>query len=94
MKTQPIIMKFVAFLVFLTLSLFNPGSLWCAPQPEVLTNAQSRDRLLHQRVEESDPDWRENKSEKFKVLEWLIMQNLLARYQKMEQIEDLDDVLD
>jgi hypothetical protein len=94
MKNQTIFSRLFAWAVFLSLFLVNIGNLWGASPPETLINAQSRDSLAANRAEESDADWRQDKSEKYKLVEWLIMQNLLAKYQKMEQVENLEDVLD
>ncbi len=74
-------------LVFLAAS---SGTGWCASKPEPLTKAQPREQLASKRVAESDPDLVEAKRERFKMLEWVIMQDLLEKYQRIEKNEDLD----
>jgi len=69
------------FLVF----CFNAGSLRAEPGPDGLSNAKRQaemdDRNL---VKSGDQDLQEEKSQRFKKLEWLIIQSLMFQYQKLE----------
>ena len=63
---------------------FNSGNLRAGPGPDSSSNAKRQakmdDRGL---VESGDQDLQEEKSQRFKKLEWLIMQNLMNQYQKL-----------
>jgi len=63
---------------------FNAGNLRAALGPDSLSNAKRQikmdDRSL---VKSGDQDLQEEKSQRFKKLEWLIMQSLMNQYQKL-----------
>jgi hypothetical protein len=74
-------------LMFL-LAGFSSG--WCAARSESLSRVQSQERLAKQRTAEADPNLEQTKRERFKMLEWVIMQDLLEKYQHIEKNEDRD----
>jgi hypothetical protein len=84
MKKQTII-KISAIAVFLSLGWFNTGSLRCEPL-DALSNGQPQARIGDRKPAKTndDQDFQEEKSQRFHVLEWLIMQNLLKEYEKIE----------
>ena len=81
--------------VLLSLLLFNLESPRCESQPSGLNNAQSLvTRNNPEMAKSSDQEMQDDKSERFKVLEWLIRQNLMKQYERMEVVENLEDNLD
>jgi len=73
----------VLFLVF----CFNVGSLRAEPGADSSSNAK-RQAMMDDRasVKSGDQDLQEEKSQRFKKLEWLIMQSLMNKYQKLEGV--------
>lgn len=95
MKKSTITIKGLSAAVLLSLVLLNAGSLRCESRPEGLSNAQPQAKIDRQGLTKTyDQDRQEDKSQRFKELEWVIMQNLINKYQKLEigadQGEDLD----
>ena len=81
--------------VTLALLLVNIGSPRCESQPSGLNNAQSLvKRNNPEMAKSSDQEMQDDKSERFKVLEWLIRQNLMKQYERMEIVEELEENLD
>jgi len=71
------------FLVF----CFNAGSLRAEPRPDSLSNTKRQAEMDDRpRVKSSDQDLQEGKRQRFKELEWLIMQSLMNQYQKLEGV--------
>lgn len=90
-----LIIRICASLVFLFFLLLNVGGLRCEPQTGGLGQAQSRVQRDDRRpAKDPAPDWQEDKSERFKMVEWLIMQQLLKKYERIEGADELDDNLD
>jgi hypothetical protein len=78
----------------LLLLLSNGGYLWGAEQRTEAPELRSLNRIAPGPSEDRDQDLQESSSAKFKMLEWMIMQDLLAKYQKLEKNEfrpDTDD---
>ena len=79
-------------LAFLLLNIESPR---CESQPSSLNNAQSLAKRNDTKMEKSsDQEMQDDKSERFKVIEWLIRQNLMKQYEKLAVNEDLEDNLD
>ena len=77
------------------LLMVNIESPRCESQPSGLNSAQSLVKRNDTKMEKSsDQEMQDDKSERFKVLEWLIRQNLMKKYERMEVVEDLEDNLD
>jgi len=71
------------FLVF----CFNAGSLRADPGADSLSNAERQARMDDRAlVKSGDQDLQDEKSERFKKLEWLIKQSLMNQYQKLEVV--------
>jgi hypothetical protein len=87
MKRQTFLKATATAFLFLVLC-FNAGSLRAEPGLGSLSNAKRQsevgDRTL---VKSGDQDLQEEKSQRFKKLEWLIMQSLMNQYQKLEVVE-------
>jgi hypothetical protein len=76
----------------LALLLVNIESPRCESQPSGLNNAQSLVTRNDPKIEKSsDQEMQDDKSQRFKVMEWLIRQNLMKEYEKMVVNEDLED---
>jgi hypothetical protein len=63
-------------------------------QPLYLKQAQSkvtRDKAKIAKV--GDQELQDDKDERFRMMEWLIRQNLMKQYEKMEVNDDLEDDL-
>jgi hypothetical protein len=65
----------------------NSGNVWGAEDRTAAPDLRSEHRVAPRQSTESDPDLQESKRAKFKMLEWVIMQDLLAKYQKLEKNE-------
>ncbi len=77
------------------LMLLNVESPRCESAPPGLNSAQSQARSRDLKIESSrDQEAREDRSERFQVLELVIKQSLLRQYEKMEIHEDLELDLD
>jgi hypothetical protein len=78
----------------LLLLIAGSGNLWAAEDRTAVRYPQSQERLAHRSTDEVSPDQQEIRREQYKLLEWVIMQDLLAKYQKLEKNEysvDNDD---
>ena len=75
---------------FLSFFLFNVGSLRCESPPADSYNLQPQANRSGIALDKArDQSWQgdqEDKSDRFKELEWLIKQSLLMKYQRMEII--------
>ncbi|MCX5888627.1 MAG: hypothetical protein NTY36_04155 [Deltaproteobacteria bacterium] len=81
--------------VILYLLLFTIESPRCESQPSGLNNAQSLVKSNDtEMAKSSDQEMQDDKSERFKVMEWVIRQNLMKQYERMEVVENLEDNLD
>ncbi len=77
------------------LMLLNVESPRCESAPLGLNSAQSQARSRDLRMEPSrDQEARDDKSERYQMIEWVIKQGLLKQYEKMEIYEDLEAGLD
>jgi hypothetical protein len=95
MKKVNIIKGLFIIAVPFALLLVNIESPRCESQPSSLNNAQSlAKRNNPEMAKSSDQEMQEDKSERFKVLEWMIRQNLMKQYERMEVVEDLEADLD
>ena len=95
MKKSNIINRLFILAVPLTLLLANIGSARCESQPAGLNNAQSLVTRNDTKMEKSsDQEMQDDKSQRFKEIEWLIRQNLMKEYEKLAVNEDLEDHLD
>jgi hypothetical protein len=93
MKTRTIIIKLFSSSLLLSLLFFNVSSLRCETKPASI-KAQSQAGYVERKGDEnkSDPEWQDDKSRRYKELEWLIVQNLIKQYQKLEEINPEDEV--
>jgi len=91
MKRQTFLKAAATVFLFLVVC-FNAGSLRAEPQADSLSNAKRQammdDRAL---VKSGDEDPQEEKSQRFKKLEWLIMQSLMNKYQKLEGVGEEEE---
>jgi hypothetical protein len=95
MKKPNIINGLFVIAVLLSLLLFNIESPRCESQPLGANAAQSLVKRDNAKMEQSsDQEMRDDKSERFKVLEWMIRQSLMQQYERMEVVENLEDNLD
>jgi hypothetical protein len=79
----------------LALLLVNIESPRCESQPLGANNAQSLVKKNDTKTEKSsDQEMQDDKSQRFKVMEWVIRQNLMKEYEKLVLNEDLEDNLD
>lgn len=95
---KPTAMKIFITTGFLSFLLFNVGSLRCESPPggsSILPPQANRSGpALGKSRDQGWLEDQEDKQERFKMLEWLIKQNLLMQYQRMEIKEDLEDLPD
>ncbi len=95
MKKTNIINGLFVIAVLLSLLLFNIESPRCESQPFGGNTAQSLVKSNDTKMEKSsDQEMQDDKSERFKVMEWVIRQNLMKQYERMEAVENLEDNLD
>ena len=88
MKKQTILKTAATAFLFLVFCL-NAGSLRADSGPDSLSNAQQQAKVDDRALSKSkDQDLQEEKSERFKKLEFLIKENLMTRYQKLEGLEE------
>jgi hypothetical protein len=81
--------------VILYLLLFTIESPRCAAPPSGGHTAQSLVKRTDTKVEKSrDQEMQDDKSLKFQVIEWLVRQNLMKYYERMEVVENLEVNLD
>ncbi len=93
MNPQTIFKNLFIISVLFSLLLINVGSLRCENKADSI-KAQSHARYAERRVEENyEPDRQDEKSRRFEELEWLIKQNLMKQYEKLE-VQSLEDSLD
>ena len=93
---QPNLIKGLFFIaVPLALLLSNIESPRCEPQSADRNQAQSLAKRNDTKVEKAgDPEVQDEKSDRFKILEWMIRQSLMKQYEKLEVNEDLEANLD
>jgi len=86
MKRQ-IFLKATATVFLFLVVCFNAGSLRAEPRADSLSNAK-RQAMVDEggQVKSGDEDLQEEKSQRFKKLEWLIRQSLMNKYQKLEGV--------
>ena len=86
MKKQTFLKATATVFLFLVFC-FNAGSLRAEPGADSLSNAK-RQAMMDDKapVKSGDQDLQEEKSQRFKKLEWLIMQSLMNKYQKLEGV--------
>jgi hypothetical protein len=95
MKKPNIIKGLFVIAVLFSLLLFSIESPRCESQPTGLSNAQSLVKRDNTKMEKSsDQEMQDDKSDRFKVMEWVIKQNLMKQYERMEVVEDLEVNLD
>ncbi len=81
--------------VILSLSMANAA--WPSPESRLqnASKAQSQVKMNNPgRAADYEQDREANKSERFQLLEWLIIQKLQMQYQQLEAPAGLEDVLD
>jgi hypothetical protein len=95
MKKPNLIKGLFVIAVLLSLLLFSLESPRCESQPFGGNTAQSLVKRDNTKMaKSSDQEMQDDKSQGFKVLEWLIRQNLMKQYERMEVVENLEDNLD
>lgn len=93
MRTLAITKNVLVAVVFL--SFFNVGSPRCEPQPSNLSNVHPQaNKESIKSGKDKNSDWQNDKSERFKELEWLIIQNLLNQYGKLDADAELAELPD
>ena len=81
--------------VFLSLLFFNVVSLRCETKLHNLSNVHPQTTKESNYVAKyTDNDWQGDNRERFKELEWLIMQNLLKQYGKLDADAELAELPD
>ena len=81
--------------VFLLSCFVDVGAQRCESKRAHLGSFQPQAHKESIKLEkDQDNDWQNNKSGKFKELEWLIMQNLLKQYEKLDADAELADLAD
>lgn len=97
-KSTALLKIFITGLVSLWLVNVNVDTLRCESPPGGSGNLSPQANRNGTTLGKSgDRGWledQEDKSERFKELEWLIKQSLLMKYQRMEIREDLEDLPD
>ena len=95
MKKVNIIKGLFIIAVPFALLMVNIESPRCESQPSGLNSAQSLVKRNDTKMEKSsDQEMRDDRSERFKLVEWMIRQNLMKQYERMEVVEDLEADLD
>ncbi len=95
MEQLTVFIRVFATVALLSLLLFNPGSARCESPTGGLSKAQSQARMSDsRRAQADDQDLREEKSQRFQEMEWLIKQYLMKKYERMEVMQGLEDNLD
>jgi len=85
MKT--IILKTFALFIFISLVFFSTGISKCEAGP-ALIKKQSEAQFVDKRAEErKDSDWQANKNSRFIMLVEIIRDNLVDRYQQLDEQE-------
>ncbi len=73
----------------------NAGNLRCETAPDSFRHAQPQARMADKMpAKSSDQEYQDDKSERFKIMEWVIRQNLMKQYQQFVVNEDLEENLD
>ncbi len=73
----------------------NVGNLRCETAPDSFRNAKQQAKMTDRmQMNSSDQEAQNDKNEGFKIMEWVIRQNLLKQYEKLEINPDLDESLD
>lgn len=89
MKKQSIISLFI-ILVSLLIIIFNMGNLRCEEESDT-TNARHQAKYSYRSTgDKNEDDLQEDKSKRFKELEWIIKMYLIAQYQTPEEIEEAE----
>jgi len=89
MTKQIIIMPFI-ILVSLLIIIFNIGNVRCEEESDTI-NAQPQAKYLYKSTgDRNEDDLQDNKSKRFKELEWIIKMNLIAQYQTPEEIGEAE----
>ncbi len=95
MKKPKIIIGLVTAALLIGFLLVKVESPRCESPPLSLNNAQSQAARNDAKSEKFyDPDVQDEKSDRFKIMEWVIRQNLMKQYEKLVANEDLLDNLD
>jgi len=88
MKKQTFLKTAATAFLFLVFCL-NAGSLRADPGPDSLSNAEQQAKMDDRaRSKSGDQDLQEEKSQKFKKLEFLIRESLMAQYRKLPVVEE------
>jgi len=88
MKKQTFLKTAATAFLFMVFCL-NAGGLRADPGSDSLSNAEQQAKMDERaRSKSSDQDLQEEKSQRFKKLEFLIREGLVARYQKLEVVEE------
>jgi hypothetical protein len=83
-----------SIVILILLLLVDVKSVKCESQPLELQQAQSKVKRDKGKVaKDGDPELQNDKEERFKMMEWLIRQNLMKQYEQMEVNDDLEDDL-
>jgi hypothetical protein len=94
MKKQAAI-KISAVAIFLAFLLINVGTVRCEPPSDHFQEARTKIAKALPRTEGvSRQDLEKEDHERFQLVEWLIRQNLVEQYQRLEINPDLEDNLD
>ncbi len=73
----------------------NTGNLLAAPVPDSFNKANSQAKMSDKApAASSDQDVQEEKSQRFKEIEWIIKLRLMQQYEKLAVNDDLEDGLD
>ncbi len=84
MKNRTIILKSLVLLVALILLLLDAGPLRCEHKSDSV-NAQYQAKYADRNPDvKSDAESQDHKSSRFKEIEWIIMQNLIKKYERLE----------
>lgn len=95
MKKSNLIRGLFVIAVILYLLLFTIEGPRCESRPFGGTTAQSLVKKDNPPMEKSrDQEMQDDQSARFKVLEWMIRQNLMKQYERMEVVEELEENLD
>ena len=88
MKKQTFLKTAATAFLFMVFCL-TAGGLRADPGSDSLSNAEQQAKMDERaRSKSSDQDLQEEKSQRFKKLEFLIREGLMARYQKLEVVEE------
>ncbi len=83
---------FIAALLF-ALLLINVGSPRCEAQPAQVKNTHSKAKTAPNPVAKSgDLEPQDDKSRRFREMEWLIRESLMKQYERLVMTEALEDL--